>query len=63
MVDEKFGKRLKELRKAKNISLRKMAGMLGITPAYLSRIENGHEHPPSPATCKSRFGTTGQSLE
>ena len=59
MVDEKFGKRLKELRKAKNISLRKMAGMLGITPAYLSRIENGHEHPPSAKYIKLIAGILG----
>ena len=41
-----FGERLKKLRKEKDISLRQMAKILGITPPYLSRIENGHEHPP-----------------
>ncbi len=46
MPDERFGKKMKELRKEKKISLRQLAKMLKLTPAYISRIENGHENPP-----------------
>jgi len=46
MPDERFGKKLKELRQEKGISLRQLAKKLSLTPAYISRIENGHENPP-----------------
>lgn len=46
MADPRFGKKIKELRREKNITLRQLARDLGLTPAYVSRIENGHENPP-----------------
>jgi len=49
MPEKKFGKKIKALRQQRKLSLRQVAKLLVITPAYLSRIENGHEHPPSAA--------------
>jgi transcriptional regulator with XRE-family HTH domain len=46
VVDPRFGKRVKERRKEVGVSLRQLAKLLGLTPAYISRIENGHENPP-----------------
>ena len=46
MGNEEFGQKIRELRIQKKISLRKMADMVGISPAYMSRIESGRELPP-----------------
>lgn len=42
-----FGKRLRELRKQKNISQRDLAAQVGIDFTYLSKIEGGRLAPPS----------------
>jgi transcriptional regulator with XRE-family HTH domain len=42
-----FGQRVRELREARGVSLRAMAGELGVTPAYLSALEHGHRSRPS----------------
>lgn len=36
----KFGERVRELRKAKNWSLRELSGLVGVGFTYLSRVEN-----------------------
>ena len=36
-----FGKRLRELRKERGMTLKAMAAALHVTPAYLSALENG----------------------
>lgn len=41
-----FGSYVREKRMAAKINLRKLAGILGIAPAYLSDIENDHRYPP-----------------
>lgn len=47
-MQKTFGQKLRELRvKKTEISLRKLAETVGITPAYLSRIECGRDLPPS----------------
>lgn len=43
----KFGKRLKELRKQKNISQEKFAELINISPRNLSKIETGQTFPSS----------------
>jgi transcriptional regulator with XRE-family HTH domain len=43
-----FGDTLRELRLAQGLGLRETALKVGISPAYLSRIERGKEAPPSP---------------
>ena len=48
-----FGDTIRELRVAQDFGLREVAGKVGISPAYLSRIERGKEHPPRPEIIKS----------
>lgn len=48
-----FGQVIRELRTAQALGLRETAHILGISPAYLSRIERGKEKPPSPEVIKS----------
>ena len=43
-----FGKRVRELREEKDISLKQMAADLGISSAYLSALERGHRGRPGP---------------
>ncbi|MGB7326117.1 MAG: helix-turn-helix transcriptional regulator [Rubripirellula sp.] len=42
-----FGVRLRETRMAKKISLRKFSEMVGVSPTYLSQVEQGHFAPPT----------------
>ena len=42
-----FGVRLREARMAKKISLRKFSEMVGVSPTYLSQVEQGHFAPPT----------------
>jgi transcriptional regulator with XRE-family HTH domain len=37
-----FGERLRELRKAKGLTLRQLAAAVGVGFTYLSRVETGH---------------------
>jgi len=47
-----FGETLRELRAAQDLGLRETAAKVGISPAYLSRIERGKERPPSAEVIK-----------
>jgi len=47
-----FGETIRDLRVAQDLGLRETAGKVGISPAYLSRIERGKEHPPRPDVIK-----------
>ena len=40
-----LGKRLKELRKAKKLTLAQLGEMVGIEPSSLGNIENGYNYP------------------
>lgn len=48
-----FGETIRELRIAQDLGLRETATKVGISPAYLSRIERSKERPPSPKVIKS----------
>jgi transcriptional regulator with XRE-family HTH domain len=48
-----FGETLRNLRLAQDMGLRETALRVGISAAYLSRIERGKEHPPKPETIKA----------
>ncbi|MFI3300615.1 MAG: helix-turn-helix transcriptional regulator [Candidatus Gastranaerophilales bacterium] len=41
----KLGKKIKELRKARNLTQEHMSELMGIEPASLSNIENGRYYP------------------
>ena len=47
-----FGETIREMREAQLMGLRVAASHLGISPAYLSRIERGRERPPKPEIVK-----------
>jgi len=47
-----FGETIRDLRVAQDLGLRETATKVGISPAYLSRIERGKERPPSPEVIK-----------
>lgn len=49
----KFGETIRQLREAQQLGLRETATLVNISPAYLSRIERGKEHPPKPEIIKS----------
>jgi transcriptional regulator with XRE-family HTH domain len=42
-----FGRRVRELREERGITLAEMAGVLGVTPAYLSALEHGKRGRPT----------------
>ncbi len=48
-----FGETIRNLRCAQDLGLRETAVLVGISPAYLSRIERGKEHPPRPEVIKT----------
>lgn len=48
-----FGDTIRDLRVAQDLGLRETASKIGISPAYLSRIERGKEPPPRPETIKA----------
>ena len=47
-----FGETIREMREAQGMGLRTAAENLGISPAYLSRVERGKERPPRPDLVK-----------
>jgi len=47
-----FGETIRNLRVAQDLGLRETAIKIGISPAYLSRIERGKERPPRPEIIK-----------
>lgn len=49
---KQFGETIRELRLAQELGLRETALKIGISPAYLSRIERGKESPPRPEIIK-----------
>jgi Uncharacterized protein conserved in bacteria len=51
-MKKSFGEVIRELRTAQEIGLRELAQKIGISPAYLSRIERGRELPPKDETIK-----------
>src|SRR5699024_3487330 len=42
-----FGETLREMRLAKNVSLRKFAEKVGVSPTYLSQVEQNNADPPT----------------
>jgi transcriptional regulator with XRE-family HTH domain len=47
MSGKKFGALLRREREAKEIGLREMAKMIGVSPTYLSKVERGDFPPPA----------------
>jgi transcriptional regulator with XRE-family HTH domain len=49
-MDSRFGKLINDGRRAKRITLRKLGQLVGVSPSYLSEIENGIKQPPKDKT-------------
>ncbi len=58
-----FGGRVRELRLAKKISLRKFAKQIGISPTYLSKIEREEFPPPAEEKVKAMAAALSQDLD
>ncbi|MCC7168018.1 MAG: helix-turn-helix transcriptional regulator [Rhodospirillales bacterium] len=54
-----FGERVRELRKARGMTLSRMAGELGLSPAYLSALEHGRRGRPAPGLVMQICGCLG----
>lgn len=52
-LSKRFANHFKELRDEKGLSLRKCAKAIGVSVAYLSRIENGYVYPVPEWICRS----------
>jgi transcriptional regulator with XRE-family HTH domain len=59
----RFGKRLRQLRKAQNLSLRGLARRAGIDFTYLSKLENAQLPPPSASAVARLAGALGDARE
>jgi transcriptional regulator with XRE-family HTH domain len=57
---KKFGARIRALREQQQISLRKFADKVGISPTYLSKVERDEFPPPGERTVKAIAVALGQ---
>ena len=55
-----FGVRLRQVRMGQKISLRKFSEMVGISPTYLSQVEQGHFVPPTADRVKKMAEILGE---
>lgn len=62
MPPEELGPRLRRLREQKNLSLSRLAGMAGISKAYLHQIESGRSERPSAEALYSLAQSLGTSI-
>ena len=63
MSPNKFGEFISKRRKEKELSLRKMADLLDLSPAYWSDIEKGRRNPPNIEKLKEIAELLGLSQE
>ena len=58
---EKFGDFVRREREAKEIGLREMAKMIGVSPTYLSKIERDEFPPPAEDKVRKIAGSSGRT--
>ncbi|MDA7027399.1 helix-turn-helix transcriptional regulator [Bacillus sp. CLL-7-23] len=58
-----FGKKLKQLREQKRLSINQLALSAGVSAATISRIENGHRGVPKPTTIRKLADALNISYE
>jgi HTH-type transcriptional regulator, competence development regulator len=63
MAKKTFGKFLREKRIAKGLSLRKFAEQVGISPTYLSQVEQDNVDPPTADRVKRMAELLGESVD
>jgi transcriptional regulator with XRE-family HTH domain len=56
-----FGSRLRDKRIAKGFSLRKFAELVGVSPTYLSQVEQGNVQPPTADRVKRMAELLGEN--
>ncbi|MDW8264003.1 MAG: helix-turn-helix transcriptional regulator [Gemmataceae bacterium] len=56
-----FGQALRERRLAKGFSLRKFAELVGVSPTYLSQVEQGNVMPPTAGRVKRMAELLGEN--
>ena len=44
-INGKLGQKIRELRESQNLTQEKLGDMIGVSPDYLSRIEQGKKNP------------------
>lgn len=67
-LNEKFGQKIKELREAKKktdpaFSLRGFANAVGVSPSFMSQIENSESTPPSAGNIKKMAELLGYDAD
>jgi HTH-type transcriptional regulator, competence development regulator len=61
---EKLGPRLRRIRQQKKLGLRETAARVGISPAYLSRIEtDGEQSPPAERVLRTLASVLGDDFD
>lgn len=60
---QKFGDVLRQTRIAKGFSLRKFAELVGVSPTYLSQVEQGNVDPPTAERVKRMAELLGESSD
>lgn len=63
MPNEKFGAFIRAHREAKEIGLREMAKMIGVSPTYLSKVERDEFPPPAEDKVKAIAGVIGWDVD
>jgi transcriptional regulator with XRE-family HTH domain len=58
-----FGQLLREKRMEKGFSLRKFAGLVGISPTYLSQVEQDNVDPPTADRVKTMAELLGENVD
>ena len=63
MSGKKFGTLVRREREAKEIGLREMAKMIGVSPTYLSKVERDEFPPPAEDKVRKIAGVIGQDAD
>ncbi len=63
MPGERFGAHVRRAREGREIGLREMAKMIGVSPTYLSKVERDEFPPPAEDKVKAIAGILGQDAD
>lgn len=58
-----FGQLLRQKRLAKGLSLRKFAALVGVSPTYLSQVEQGNADPPTAERVRTMAELLGEDAD
>ena len=60
---KRFGPFVRDRRTAKGLSLRKFAELVGVSPTYLSQVEQGNCHPPTAERVRRMAEILGENAD